>query len=317
MGGGYNPERERGELLMPASHTIVYYRNYSAADTASRSYTQSSATFTLKSVDETGWSAPDGYAFKEWNSLADGTGLGRDPGDTVTSYEWHAIWEQDTAYLTTGSELAGVADAIRTKGGTSAALTYPAGFVSAIQAIPTGGTTQTKTVTPTKSTQSVTPDTGYDGLSLVTVNPIPNRYITPTGNISITANGTVDVTNYASVTVNVSGGGSSLQTCTMTLADGDVTCTGFSDHTPTGAYLAITDLNAAPYPAPLVYFSGADGNARALFVGDSSQLVSWYGYMFGPGGGAILEDDAVQDASYSTDLFDSFAGTYTATVYGF
>lgn len=164
---------------MPASHTIVYYRNYSAADTALRSYTQSSATFTLKSVDETGWSAPDGYAFKEWNSIADGTGLGRDPGDTVSSYEWYAIWEQDTAYITTGSELAGVADAIRTKGGTSAALTYPAGFVSAIQAIPTG--------------------------------------ITPTGTISITENGTVDVTSYASASVSVSGG---VATRSVTVADG-------------------------------------------------------------------------------------------------
>ena len=44
-----------------------------------------------------------------------------------------------TDYLTTDTELTSVANAIRTKGGTSAALTYPAGFVSAIEAIPTGG----------------------------------------------------------------------------------------------------------------------------------------------------------------------------------
>ena len=42
-------------------------------------------------------------------------------------------------YLTTDTELTSIANAIRTKGGTSAALTYPAGFVSAIEAIPTGG----------------------------------------------------------------------------------------------------------------------------------------------------------------------------------
>lgn len=42
-------------------------------------------------------------------------------------------------YITTDTELTSVADAIRAKGGTSAALTYPAGFVSAIEAIPTGG----------------------------------------------------------------------------------------------------------------------------------------------------------------------------------
>lgn len=42
-------------------------------------------------------------------------------------------------YLTTDTELASVANAIRTKGGTSAQLVYPTGFVSAIEAIPTGG----------------------------------------------------------------------------------------------------------------------------------------------------------------------------------
>lgn len=42
-------------------------------------------------------------------------------------------------YLTTDTELISVANAIRTKGGTSAPLVYPAGFISAIQNIPSGG----------------------------------------------------------------------------------------------------------------------------------------------------------------------------------
>jgi len=42
-------------------------------------------------------------------------------------------------YIATDSDLTSVADAIRTKGGTSAALAFPADFVSAIAAIPTGG----------------------------------------------------------------------------------------------------------------------------------------------------------------------------------
>jgi hypothetical protein len=37
------------------------------------------------------------------------------------------------------ADLVSVADAIRTKGGTSAALAFPADFVSAVEAIPTGG----------------------------------------------------------------------------------------------------------------------------------------------------------------------------------
>ena len=42
-------------------------------------------------------------------------------------------------YITTDTELTSVADAIRSKGGTSDKLAYPDGFVSAIGAIETGG----------------------------------------------------------------------------------------------------------------------------------------------------------------------------------
>ena len=42
-------------------------------------------------------------------------------------------------YLATDADLAAVADAIRTKGGTSAALAFPDGFVDAIEAISGGG----------------------------------------------------------------------------------------------------------------------------------------------------------------------------------
>ena len=59
-----------------------------------------------------------------------------------------------------------------------------------------------KTVTPTKSVQSVTPNEG-ELLSGVTVNAIPDEYIIPTGSQTIATNGVVDVTNLASVTVEV------------------------------------------------------------------------------------------------------------------
>lgn len=74
---------------------------------------------------------------------------------------------------------------------------------------------QEKTVTPTKSVQNITPDTNYDGLSKVTVNAIPAEYITPAETLSITTNGTKDVTQYANVNVNVSAPEPTLQEKTV------------------------------------------------------------------------------------------------------
>ena len=57
-------------------------------------------------------------------------------------YAWLLTWAdevtEDTVYTTQASSLIAVADAIRAKGGTSADLTYPDGFVSAIENISTG-----------------------------------------------------------------------------------------------------------------------------------------------------------------------------------
>lgn len=73
--------------------------------------------------------------------------------------------------------------------------------------VPTGSTinNQDKTVTPTTSQQTITADSGYTGLGAVTVNRIPTNYLIPSGNKSITANGTnIDVAAYSTVSVNVS-----------------------------------------------------------------------------------------------------------------
>lgn len=99
-------------------------------------------------------------------------------------------------YLTTDTELTSIANAIRTKGGTSASLSYPTEFVTAIQNLPTGGAnlqTKSKTYTPSGSqqTDTITPDSGYDGMSSVgvTVNAVPTADV----------NGSIDHAEYVTV----------------------------------------------------------------------------------------------------------------------
>lgn len=84
---------------------------------------------------------------------------------------------------------------------------------------------QTKTVTPTKSQQNVSPDSGYDGLSGVTVNAIPDNYVIPTGTVNITTNGTHDVSGKASVVVAVPSSQPTLNAPTIAINDKTLTIT--------------------------------------------------------------------------------------------
>lgn len=97
-----------------------------------------------------------------------------------------------------------------------------------------GGSTpvlQSKSVTPTTSTQNVTADSGYDGLSSVSVAAIPSEYVVPSGTLTITANGTQDVASYANVTVNVpSGSTPTLQSKTATPTESEQTITADSGY---------------------------------------------------------------------------------------
>ena len=85
------------------------------------------------------------------------------------------------------------------------------GKVIGTHTCPSLGASQTKTVTPTKAVQTVVADDGYY-LSSVNVNPIPSEYVVPNKTKTITTNGTHNVTDCSSVTVNVGSAGSSITT---------------------------------------------------------------------------------------------------------
>ena len=108
---------------------------------------------------------------------------------------------------------------------------------------------QAKTVTPTKSEQTIKHDDGYTGLGTVTVNPIPDDYIIPTGNISITENGTaINVHDYDNATVNVQ---PSLQEKLVTLSRDS------QDITSDSGYYGLSRVSVPGIPSEYIVPSGA------------------------------------------------------------
>lgn len=107
-----------------------------------------------------------------------------------------------TKVSVTRSKLDELANVISDKSGENIPMSID-DMIDAVDGITPAGQTQTKTVTPTTSVQTVTPDYGYAGLSQVTVNAIPSQYIIPSGTVNITSNGTTNVTDFASANVDV------------------------------------------------------------------------------------------------------------------
>ena len=98
---------------------------------------------------------------------------------------------------------------------------------------------QDKTAILSKAGQVVKPDAGYYGLSKVDIPAIPNNYVVPTGDLSINTNGSKDVKDYASVTVNVQ---PTLQQKTVTPTDKQTVVEADSNY---NGLLSVT-VNAIP-----------------------------------------------------------------------
>ena len=125
-------------------------------------------------------------------------------------------------------------------------------YASAVVAVPvnTEPSLQEKSITPTTSTQEITADSGYDGLSKVTVNAIPSTYVQPTttnaggeleagsiiaagtyftGQATVTAGGDLSVSG---ITVEYSGGtveaGTTLEQLTNITVTASYTAPGYT-----------------------------------------------------------------------------------------
>ena len=122
-----------------AGEHISFFRNRSIDDEISQLVSSGNFYDSMLSIDYFNWDYP-GHTFLYWNTKADGSGTIVNPGDKhILLSNYYAIWAENIIYAVNGANLTKVADAIRTKGGTSDSLAFPDGFVSAVNAISTSG----------------------------------------------------------------------------------------------------------------------------------------------------------------------------------
>ena len=165
------------------------------------------------------------------NLSINGDILSWDPVENATSYDIYADNEV-AATVTVASKannltafLTGIANALRAKKGTTE-LINPQDFESEITNI-TITLQKDKTITPTKSEQTIQADAGYDGLESVKVGAIPSEYVDTTSGTATGADILKGKTAYAkgalitgtltasSITIAVNGTTSSETTGTL------------------------------------------------------------------------------------------------------
>ena len=198
---------------------------------------------------------------------------------------------------------------------------------------------QEKTVTPSETQQTATPDANYAGLSKVivgavqtkevtvtpaqdkqvlevtdnkyykkvTVEAIPADYVIPSGTIQITENGTYDVTSKASVVVNVDTAKPE-QTKTVTITEnGTITITPDSGKVLTA--VTVTTNVQAEKPtlnAPAIALSGSVVTITDNLNGNFVTSYTLYN------GSTVITTTTSKTIDLSTYI--TTAGTYTLTV---
>lgn len=161
------------------------------------------------------------------------------------------------------ASLKAVADAIRAKGETTGALIFPDGMVSAIDTLKTKPDLQEKSVMPGTDTQTVAADSGYDGLSAVTVE----------GDADLIAANIKRNVEIFGVKGTYNGPGSSASTTTtarLEINGDDYTVNGAPQ---TGLYMRTHDLNetiALAYTGDKTFLHWLDDSGKVLGSGATS-----------------------------------------------
>ena len=195
-------------------------------------------------------------------------------------------------YLTNTTDLTLVADAIRTKGGTTELLTYPDEFVIAIQAIQTGPelqiivtVTSGATVTATKGSLSVS-GTSFNGTCTLTVPEAGTWSVSATlggqtsntKTVSITDSYMVSLTFFsADITVTVDSGASvALQKDGVTVQTKTSTGTVVFTVTETGTYTIVATKNGQTTSGSVNVVSGTTSYSLTLsFVSSTLNNNEW------------------------------------------
>ena len=168
-------------------------------------------------------------------------------------------------YLTNNTDLKKIADAIRTKGGTSAALTYPDEYVSAINAIITG--TELKIVVSVTSEAVVTATKGSDTVIGTSVNGVCTLVVPEAGTWSVNATLNGQTSNTKSVSI-VDSYALTLSFATSTLNDNEWSVIKSVSDAEQGAnYWSIGDRKAVTINGTVGKLSLSNVTTYAFIIG--------------------------------------------------
>lgn len=241
-------------------------------------------------------------------------------------------------YLTNTTDLTLVADAIRTKGGTTELLTYPDEFVTAIQAISLGIVPQLivtvsagAMVTATNGSKTITGTSDSTGVCTLAVPEIGTWSVSATLNGQTSDTKTVSITDTymvslsffsATITVTVDSGASvSLQKDGTTIQTKTSTGTVVFTVTETGTYTIVATKNGQTTSGSVNVVSGtASYSLTLIFLKGNFADNDWASIIAACHSGSVpstwvvgnSKTMTINGASYQVDIIGKNHDTYTA-----